>query len=187
MTRNVLLSIGLGLFLIAIAFLIMLLNERRQQQARLQEERRRALSLPPGRLVYEDADGEGEPLSSDSYPLIGKPDYVVELTDGHLVPIELKLGTQNVTTPYKNHIMQLAAYCLILEDYSDEPPDYGILRYADCEFTIDYTPALRKKLLHQLDAMSQCSEHEPPALTKQSAPKCRACTFKPICPVGQKK
>src|SRR5712692_5469374 len=97
MLMNILLAIGLGLMLAALALLILLLNERRFQRSRLLAERKRALGLPEGELVYEDADDQGEPLSSSAYPLVGKPDYVVQLPDGRPVPIELKLTVQNVT------------------------------------------------------------------------------------------
>ena len=153
----------------------------------LLDERRRVLGLPSGDLVYEDADGQGEILYSDQVPLIGKPDYIIKLPNGQLVPIELKLSVQNVTSPHSNHIMQIAAYCLILEDYSEVPPAYGVLRYADCDFTIDYTPALRKKVIRLLSEMGNCDEKQRPQLARQRVTKCRACTFQPICPIGQGK
>ena len=126
MNTSILLSIGLALLLISIALFIMLLNERRQQRRRLIEERHRTLGLPPGDLVYEDADGQGESLSSSQYPLVGKPDYIVQLPDGRPVPIELKLSVQNVTEPYPNHVVQVGAYCLILEDYFEQPEDMDL-------------------------------------------------------------
>jgi len=187
MLANILLSIGLVLLLIAIALVILLLNERRYQRERLITERHRALGLPPGELVYEDADGQGEPLISSAYPLVGKPDYVVQLPDGRPVPIELKLSVQNATAPYSNHIVQVGAYCLILEDYFEQAPTHGIVRYADREFTIEYTPALRRKVIRLLNEMARCSEKQPPPLAKQRAAKCRACVFQPICPVGRGK
>jgi len=187
MQSSILLPAGLVLLLIALVLCILLLNERRQQRQRLITERRRALGLPDGELVYEDADGEGEPLSSSVYPLVGKPDYVVQLPDGRPVPIELKLGVQNATAPYSNHAVQVGAYCLILEDYFAQPPTHGILRYADYEFTIEYTPVLRRKVIKLLTEMQRCSAQQPPPLTKQRAAKCRACTFQPICSVGRKK
>src|SRR5579859_7017928 len=95
MFSNFLLPVGLGLLLVALALGILILNERRYQRQRLITERQQALGLPDGELVYEDADGEGEPLSSSAYPLVGKPDYVVQLPDGRPVPIELKLGVQD--------------------------------------------------------------------------------------------
>jgi CRISPR-associated exonuclease Cas4 len=185
--NNILLSIGLGLLLTAIALGILLLNERRHQRGRLVVERRRALGLPEGELVYEDADGEGEPLSSASYPLVGKPDYIVQLPDGRPVPVELKLNVHDVSTPHSNHAVQVAAYCLILEDYFEHAPTYGILRYADREFTVEYTPALRKKVIRLLTEMARCSERQPPPLKTQRAAKCRACAFQPMCPIGRTK
>ena len=187
MLNSILLSIGLGLLLAAIALGILLLNERRNQRQRLVVERRRALGLPEGELVYEDADGEGETLSSVSYPLVGKPDYIVQLPDGRPVPIELKLNVHDATVPYNNHAVQVAAYCLILEDYFEQAPTYGILRYADREFTIEYTAALRKKVIRLLTEMARCSERQPPPLKTQRAAKCRACPFQPMCPVGRTK
>lgn len=184
---GLLLPIGLGLLFIALTLVLLLLNERRYQRRRLMTERQRALGLPQGELVYEDADGQGETLSSSAYPLIGKPDYVVKLPDGRPVPVELKLNVHNATVPYSNHMVQVGAYCLILEDYFEQPPTHGILRYADCEFTVEYTPALRKKVIKLLTEMERCSEQQPPPLAKQRAARCRACTFQPICSVGRNK
>jgi CRISPR-associated exonuclease Cas4 len=186
MTGDILLPIGVGLLLAALALILLLLNERRWQRTRLIVERRRALGLPEGELVYEDADGQGEPLSSSAFPLIGKPDYVVQAPDGRPIPVELKLMVQNASAPYSNHMVQVAAYCLILEDYFEQPPTHGILRYADREVVVEYTPALRKKVIRLLNEMERCSEKQPPPLTKQRAAKCRPCAFQPVCPVGTK-
>lgn len=185
--NNILLPIGVGLLLLSLAIFILLLNERRSQRRRLIEEWHRALGLPPGELVYEDADGQGELLTSSAYPLVGKPDYVVQAPDGRPIPIELKLSVQDATAPYSNHMVQIAAYCLILEDYFEHPPTHGILRYADRDFTVEYTPALRKKVIRLLTEMARCTEQQPPPLTRQRAAKCRVCVFQPICPVGRKR
>lgn len=187
MISSILLPIGLGLLLLTIALLILIHNERTHQRRRLINERRQILGLPSGDLVYEDADGQGEPLYSDQVPLVGKPDYIIKLLDGRLVPIELKLSVQNVTSPYNNHVMQIAAYCLILEDYSEAPPTHGILRYADRDFIVDYTPTVRKKVVRLLTEMERYDESQHPLLERQRVAKCRACTFQPICPVGQGK
>jgi len=187
MISNILLPIGLGLLLLTIALLILVHNDRKYQRQRLIEERRRVLGLPSGDLVYEDADGQGEILYSDQVPLVGKPDYVIKLSNGQLVPIELKLSVQNATSPHSNHVLQVAAYCLILEDYSEVPPTHGVLRYADRDFTVEYTPTLRKKVIRLLSEMQNCDETRRPQLARQRPTKCRACTFQPICPIGQGK
>lgn len=187
MISSILLPIGLGLLLLTIALLILVRNEHTYQRQRLIDERLRVLGLPPGDLVYEDADGQGEILYSDQVPLVGKPDYIIKLANGQLVPIELKLSVQNAASPHSNHVIQVAAYCLILEDYSEAPPTYGILRYADCDFTVEYTPTLRKKVMRLLSEMERCDEKQRPQLARQKVTKCRACTFQAICPVGQGK
>jgi CRISPR-associated exonuclease Cas4 len=187
MISAILFPVALVLLLFALALLALLLNERRARQQRLIAERQRALGLPAGKLIYEDADGQGELLSSSQFPLIGKPDYIVQLPDGRPVPVELKLSVQNTLSPYNNHVVQIGAYCLILEDYFESPPTHGILRYADRDFTIDYTPALRRKVIRLLSEMEQYNEHHAPPLTRQRAAKCRVCPFQPICPVGQGK
>src|SRR5258708_35487884 len=185
--HTILLTIGLVFVLLAGALGVLLWNERRGQRERMPSERKRALGLPEADLVYEDADGRGEVLSSSEYPLVGKPDYIVQLADGRPVPVELKLNVQNATAPYNNHQIQVAAYCLILEDYFTQPPTHGLLRYADREFTVEYTPAMRRKVIRLLGQMALCSEQEPPPLARQRVAKCRACTFQPICPVGRDK
>jgi len=118
---------------------------------------------------------------------VGKPDYIVKLPDGRPVPVELKLNVVDVTAPHSNHVVQIGAYCLILEEYFERPPTYGIVRYADCEFTVEYTPALRKKVIRLLAAMQKCSQQQPPPLATQKAAKCRACDFKAICAIGKNK
>ena len=184
---NILLPLGVGLLLISLTLFVMLWNERRASVRRLIEEHERALDLPEGELVYEDMDGQGEALVSEQAPLLGKPTYVVKLADGRLTPIEVKNTELNELKPASQHVLQIAAYCLILEDYSELPPLYGIVRYSDREFEVEYTPALRKKVIRLLEEMALCNERQPPPLQKQKVTKCRACIFKPICPVGQGK
>ncbi len=179
--------VGLALVLLALIIILLLRNERIQQERRLIEEHRQVLGLPDGDLVYENSEGQGDLLTSDQYILAGKPDFVIKLADGRLVPIEQRLAVRNVTTPQRHHELQVAAYCLILEEYSEQMPTHGILRYADRDFTIDYTKSLRKKVISSLEKMAACDQYNAPDLQKQTAAKCRACTFKPICPIGRDK
>jgi CRISPR-associated exonuclease Cas4 len=187
MIGNILLPVGIGFLMLALLLLILIVNEYRSRRQHLVDAQHKDLGLPAGELVYEDADGQGEPLASEQYPLVGKPDYIVKLDDGRLVPVELKLNVHGATAPYSNHEVQIAAYCLILEDYADVQPTHGILRYADREFTVDYTPALRRKVIRRLHEMQQCNEQQAPFLKNQKAARCRACVYQAICPVGRDK
>lgn len=187
MLGELLFASGVGLLLFSIACFVLLFNERRIQRERLIEEHQRALGLPAGELVYENTDGLGDPITSDTHPLIAKPSYIVKLPDHRLLPVDSKPVAQNAMTPASHHVLQVASYCLILEEYAEVPPTHALLRYTDREFTVDYTPALRRKVLRVLKELELSSADMPPALQKQKATKCKACIYKPICPIGQSK
>ena len=72
------------------------------------------------------------PLRSQRYALVGRPDYVLDTRDGS-VPVEVKPG-RRAAAPYDSDVLQLAAYCLLLEDSEGRAPRYGLLRYAEHTF-----------------------------------------------------
>ncbi|NIV28571.1 MAG: CRISPR-associated protein Cas4, partial [Anaerolineae bacterium] len=51
------------------------------------------------------------------------------------------------------HVLQLAAYCLLVEEQEGQAPAYGILKYGDRAFEVDYTVSLRDGLLRTIDAI----------------------------------
>ncbi|MBV9791275.1 MAG: Dna2/Cas4 domain-containing protein, partial [Chloroflexi bacterium] len=113
---------------------------------------RRATGLPWTRVHSSDTSGwrqADEPLVSQRYGLVGKPDYVLE-TRGGLIPVEVK-PSRRAAAPYESDLMQLAAYCLLIEDTTGRAPSYGLLRYAEQTFKLPYTPALRSGLLALLE------------------------------------
>ena len=83
--------------------------------------------------------------------------------------------------PRHEDVLQLAAYMIILDDLYDEPPCYGLLRYADATFEVPYADDLRDEALdllaamQTLDAVAEAPRGEPDLAT------CRACSFKEIC------
>ncbi|MGD8792212.1 MAG: PD-(D/E)XK nuclease family protein [Anaerolineae bacterium] len=113
---------------------------------------RRRAGLPTGRVTYADTgawDRCERPLFSDRHRLTGRPDYLVRVRGG-LVPVEVKSGAAP-DPPYDSHVLQLAAYCLLVEEQEGRAPPYGILKYDDRAFEIDYTSGLRDELLAVLD------------------------------------
>jgi len=118
-------------------------------------QRGRARSgLPQGRVVYTDTGGWNRlerPLFSRELLLTGKPDYMV--ADGaDVIPVEVKSSTAPAQ-PYHSHLLQLASYCLLVEECYRRRPPYGIIKYADRAFEVDYTDALEYELLATLDDM----------------------------------
>jgi CRISPR-associated exonuclease Cas4 len=143
---------------------------------------RRASGLPAGRVIYSDTDRWGKvekPLYDPVAGLTGKPDYLVE-ENGYMIPVEVKSG-RAPNLPHDSHIYQLAAYCLLVERAYGKRPPYGILRYRDRTFSIDYTPALERELEDLLDAIRlQERRGEAPRSHKEAA-RCARCGYRDYC------
>ena len=142
---------------------------------------RQAAGLPAGRLVYADTGdwrSPSEPFFSKRYGLTGKPDYIVDTRAG-IIPIEVKSRTAP-SQPFPSHVLQLAAYCLLLEDTEGHAPPHGLIKYADAVFAVNYTPALRRELLALLDGMR--SSHRGEAQRSHNQPqRCAGCGYRPMC------
>lgn len=110
-----------------------------------------------GDQIYQDTPSSpGDILYATSVPLSGKPDYIIHDKNG-IIPIEVKTG-KTPDYPYESHIMQLMAYCLLIEEHYKSRPPGGIIRYQQTgkEFKIAYTKeaedAVRKlvtEILHK--------------------------------------
>ena len=148
------------------------------------EQQKRRTGLPQGKVIYADSDqwqAVTEPLYDPQLKLTGKPDYILRLREGVLVPVEVK-STPAPTQPYANHIMQLAAYCLLLERTSGQRPPYGLLRYRERTFQVDYTPELEQTLLALIAEMRVAeSQGEEPMRSHAEASRCRGCGYREIC------
>jgi CRISPR-associated exonuclease Cas4 len=142
--------------------------------------------LPTGDVVYSDTGAEHavfEPLVSHRYGLVGKPDYLVEITGrgrSMRVPLEVK-SRKRPAVPAEGHILQLGAYCLIVEDVYGQRPTHGYLRYADATVQIPFTDALRTQVLtaaaeirHARTAADVRRSHDEPG-------RCKNCGYRAGC------
>ena len=114
---------------------------------------RKKYGIPKGNITYTDLDKPAKPLFSAKHKLVGKPDYIVKRKEGH-IPVEVK--SSSVEIPYKSHIMQLAAYCLLVEDVYNAKVPYGIIVYGDRQFKIPYSNILKTRLIITIDEMRNC-------------------------------
>lgn len=140
---------------------------------------RRASGVPVGALVYRDTDRPAEPLFSSHYRLTGKPDYLLR-QGKHRIPVEVKPGRRG-DTPRPGDRLQLAAYCLLVEETDDSPPPFGYIVYANATFRVAYTPALRQELLTQLDQMRDDLKAANVDRDHHDAWRCRVCGFRERC------
>ncbi len=138
--------------------------------------------LPQGRVIYSDTgawERNERSFFSQQHRLTGKPDYLVRTNTG-IVPIEIKSGDAP-PQPRPGHVLQLAAYCLLVEESFGERVPMGIIRYDDKQFAINHTPALRQALLGALaDMRERLSEGD--AHRDHTDPRrCAACGVRHAC------
>lgn len=150
-------------------------------------QRRARGGLPEGQVVYSDSrawQAVARPLVSERYGLIGKPDYLVTVARNQApVPVEVKTG-RRPAQPYPGHIMQLAAYCLLVEEQWQAAPAYGLIHYGEgATFRIDYTPALRAELLAVLEEMRVARVAGDVPRSHDEPARCQRCGVAHACEV----
>lgn len=162
-------------FVLVLAAGILLWISRRQQ---------RASGLPQGEVTYSDTgmwNRLERPLYDPDSGLTGKPDYLVTLDDGEtLVPVEVK-SSRAPSVPHDSHVYQLAAYCWLVDRTEGIRPPYGILRYRDRTFKIDYTAALEQELADLLDDMRRQEKRGEADRSHSEAARCARCGYRKIC------
>lgn len=168
MDGGVLLIIGL----VVLAVVFFLLSRRTRADT----------GLPAGRVVYDDTDRirPREPLFSKSMQLVGKPDYIVRQGNA-LIPVEVKSGSKPPRGPYDSHVYQLAAYCALVSEHYGTRPGYGIIRYRDGDYRVDYTPALERGLTQLLDEMRRDQRAPDVARSHKSKARCQSCGVQEFC------
>ncbi|MFN3980629.1 MAG: PD-(D/E)XK nuclease family protein [Caldilinea sp.] len=163
--------------LLALAGLALYLWGRRQQ---------RATGLPAGRVTYSDTGAEHavtQPLISRRYGLVGKPDYLVEATIGGrrtMIPVEVKSRRAPIA-PLPGHVLQLATYCLIIEEVYGAAPPHGILRYADKSFETPFTPELRRAVLDAAEHIRASQTAADMMRSHQERQRCAHCGYRHAC------
>lgn len=141
--------------------------------------------LPGSRIVTADvgpALPATKPMVSHRYGLTGKPDYLVQIAGG-IAPVELKSGNVPRTgRPHHGNAMQLAAYCLLVEDTMQASAPYGIVKYRDGSIQVPFTNRVRRQLLSLLpqiraakNELSECHRSH-----RQGA-RCAKCGYRPVC------
>jgi CRISPR-associated exonuclease Cas4 len=136
------------------------------------------------RVVYSDTgawERVERPLFAGSYALTGKPDYVVQVGSA-LVPVEVK-PNRTAPIPHESDVMQLAAYGLLIKETIGQgrAVPYGLLKYRDVVFQIDFTDVLRAHLLELMTAMRRDADVEDVPRSHGEARRCRACGFLAEC------
>lgn len=136
-------ALGVALLLLA---LVILLKARQWQLAS---------RLPEGEIVYSDMGTwmrQRKPLFDAYLGLTGRPDYLIEQDNGAIIPVEVKSSVAP-REPYYGHVMQLAAYCLLVQGTYGLRPSHGVIQYLDKAFSVTFTPRMENDVLELLDVM----------------------------------
>jgi CRISPR-associated exonuclease Cas4 len=164
----------IAFLLIIMGVLIFWLGRRSQAEA----------GLPSGRVIYSDTRGWQaieKPLFSRTHRLTGKPDNLVQ-HGRDIIPVEVKSARAPGGGPHRSHVLQLAAYCLLIEETYRQRPKYGIVKYADRMFAVDYTESLRAALLDVIAAMRDDLARGETQRSHEQAARCKHCGYRPACP-----
>ena len=148
----------------------------------LSTRQRRGLGLPEGRLLYEDSGDQRrleQPLFAEDLNLVGKPDYLIRSKQG-LIPVEVKTG-RTPQRPFESHVFQLAAYCALVERNFQQRPPYGIIRYPERSFEVEFTQDLERQLLSLLAEMQTALRSGELHRSHGAAARCRACGYAQLC------
>jgi CRISPR-associated exonuclease Cas4 len=131
-----------------------------------------------GRIAYIGESGSPRLLHSEEHALSGRPDYILDI-EGGLVPVEVKTG-RVPRGPLFSHVIQLAAYCLLLEN--EGKVSYGILKYGDVEHIIAFDEHLRSTLLSKMADMREVMASGEAHRNHDRPGKCRSCSRRERCP-----
>ncbi len=162
------LLIGFGIFFVGVAKLI----QRRSSALK------KINHIPDGEIIYSDLHEPAQPLFSSKHRLTGKPDYIVKQNDTW-VPVEFKTGVSQ--HPHTHHIMQLAAYCQLIEDTSNSFVPHGYLVYPNHHHTIQFNPKIRFELESTMKTMRTMQKKHEIIRNHNEPKKCIHCSMRQYC------
>ena len=133
-------------------------------------------------LRYVDSEAEKPKVFvSRRHGITGRPDAVLLAGETH-VPVEVKTG-RTPRGPLFSHILQIAAYCLLMEEDFGKAPPYGIIRYEGASHEIEYNEDLKKLVLGKAEEMRAALARGVGVHRNHNRPgKCIGCSRRASCP-----
>lgn len=164
------------LFVLSMALLL-----ASRKESKSAKKARKEYGIPHGKVIYTDLDRPARSLFSRKFLIAGKPDYIVkdEKTDV-LIPVEVKSG--NAKKPHWGHVLQLAAYCLLIEETYSVGVPYGLLVYADGkQHMVKFDDALRSEVISMAEEMRRCLKQGGVAKGNRFEGRCFSCSVRGNC------
>ena len=143
----------------------------------------RKSGLPEGEIFYDDTTGRDEGnFFSNRLLMAGKPDYLIKDRNGNLIPVEVKSSNvPRAGRPYESHLMQLAAYFLLIEDVMQQPVPYGLIRYRNRTVRIANSDELRARLMEVIAQMRRLMTRVSAHRSHNQTNRCSSCSLAEFC------
>ena len=118
-------------------------------------------------------------LASTSLGLSGRPDRLIRLRNGAIIPVEKKSSKRL----YDSHRVQVGAYLLLVEEAYGVRPPYGVVVLGDGrEAKVQNTARLRRWTLDVADDIrAQRTHASRPARVRPTPGQCRSCGVRDAC------
>jgi CRISPR-associated exonuclease Cas4 len=134
-------------------------------------------------VVYSDTgawERVEKALYSRRYRLTGKPDYIVRDEADAMIPIEVK-PNRNAHGPRHSDTMQLMAYGILVEEKFGVRPEYGLLKYRDDVFRIEFSDELRHEFFEILQEMRDARHATNVHRSHNDPMRCKYCGYRQEC------
>ncbi|MCL4314586.1 MAG: hypothetical protein M1454_02520 [Candidatus Thermoplasmatota archaeon] len=142
-------------------------------------ERRRfpRMGIPSGKMLYADLESREQILVSRRYGITGRPDMVVR-RGRSVIPYVYRRTDSD--TPRKNHVVEMGAYFIILEEeFPGFVVPYGILRYGGRSFRVENNGRLKARALYIVNRIR--NDYGEPERNHSDKERCMRCPFSSAC------
>ena len=118
-------------------------------------------------------------LTSKRLGLSGRPDRMIELRNGRVIPYEMKSSKRL----YDNHRLQVGVYLLLVEDIYGKRPPYGVVALKNgTKIKVRNTASLRRRTLQiAKEIRRRADELATPIRVRAIPQKCRGCGLRERC------
>ena len=131
-------------------------------------------------VAYSDGVRMAGLFFDEKTGLRGRPDQIVRM-DGRYVPIEQKTG-RIPKKPHESHRIQLFAYLSLIEEFSENPPKQGMLRYGEHDVhLIEWNDSARIELFQKLSELHEAIAKGDGTRNHKQLGKCRSCSRRRDC------
>jgi hypothetical protein len=104
----------------------------------------------------------------------GKPDALVRLPSGDLIPVERK-KSQAPKQPYDGDLIPAAAYCILIEETYGRTPPFMRVQNADRWFDEPYTAEAKPRVRQTITRIRRIRKPTHCDRSHQIRAKCRSC------------